>query len=171
MVGETHTVIVAVIEQDGCRLGTSCDEDSAVTLIAVVSEDPVNWVDIAAYWPRYRTPQVPAFGDGLAIEPAEFSEVLAAIEQHESWVVIDLVQKRVMTGRHFDLVGRNQAFAMVVDESGKQHCPMSVHMPPWWELNEQTDANAVDRKRDRAWSVPRVNREVLFGEAMVDDLA
>ncbi len=170
MAGETHTVIVAVIEQDGCHLGTSCDEDSAVTLLAVVSEDPASWADIAAYWPRYRTPQVPEFADGLAIHSADLAEVRAAIGQHESWVVIDLVQKRVMTGRDFDLIGRDQAFTMV-DESGKQHYPLSVHLPPWWELNEQMEANAVDRKRERAWSVPRVNREVLFGEAMVDDLA
>ena len=61
MTGETQTVIVAVIEQDGCRLDMSCDEDSAVTLMAVVSEDPANWADIVAYWPRYRTPQVPEF--------------------------------------------------------------------------------------------------------------
>ena len=170
MAGETNPVILAVIEQDGCRLDTTCDEDAAVTLIAVVSEDPASWADIAAYWPRYRTPQVPEFADGLAIQSAELTEVRAAIGQHESWVVIDLIQKRVMTGRDFQLIGRDQAFAMVV-ESGKQHCPLSVHLPPWWELNEQTEANAVDRKRERGWSVPRVNRDLLFGDALVDDLA
>ena len=171
MASERDKVVVGVLEKDGYRLGMSCDEDSAVTLIAVVSEDPASWADIAAYWPRYRTSQVPEFADGLPIQPADFSDVLAAIDHHESWLVIDLIQKRIMTGRELDLIGRDQAFAMVVDESGKQHCPLSVHLPPWWELTEQTVPNAVKQNRERAWSIPKVNRKVLFGEAMIDDLA
>lgn len=170
MKAEARTIVLAVVEQSGCRLSKCCDEDCAMTLIAVASEDPVTWEDIAAYWQRYRISSVPEFADGLPIQSADWTEARAAIDQHECWVVIDLVQKRILTGRGFDLVGRDEAYTMV-DDSGQKLGPLSVHLPPWWELNEQTDASAVDRARDRAWSIPRVNREVLFGDALFGDLA
>jgi hypothetical protein len=100
-------------------------------LFAVASEDPASWADIAAYWPRYRTPLVPEFADGLAIQSADLAEVRGAFGQHESWVVIDLVQKRIMTGRDFNHIGRDQAFSMM-DASGKQQGALSVHC---WSLS------------------------------------
>jgi len=166
-----QTVVVVILQQHACRLGVSLDEDAATTLIAVASEDPNCWDDIAAYWARYRTPQVPEFADGLAIKPADSATARGALDQHDAWVVIDLIKKRITTGRDFDPIGRDQAFAMVVDENGKQHCPLSVHLPPWWEIHEQTDPSAIDQDRESPLAVPQVNREVLFGEAMIDDLA
>ncbi len=168
---ETQKVVVAIVDPDGCRLGMSLDVDAAMTLFAVASEDPSCWDDIAAYWPRYQTPQVPEFADGLVIEHVEFTAVCDALNQHDSWVVIDLVKKRIITGRDFELVGRDQVFAMVVDETGDQHCPLSVHLPPWWELNEQTHANAIDRDREIPLALRRVDREILFGDALIEDFA
>lgn len=166
-----QSVVVVILEEDGCLLGVSLGEDEALTLVAVASEDPVCWDDVVAYWPRYRTPPVPEFADSLALERVDLTAARAALHQHQSWVVIDLVQRRIITGPEMVPIGRDQAFAMVVDESGEQHCPLSVHLPPWWEMFEQTGPRAVDRVRETPLAVRRVNREVLFGAAMIEDLA
>lgn len=166
-----QTVVVVIVEEDGCRLGVSLNEEQALTLVAVASEDPMCWDDVVDYWPRYRTPPVPEFADKLALEPVDCAAARGALDQHESWVVIDLVRRRIITGPDMETIGRDQAFAMVVEESGQQHWPLSVHLPPWWELFEQTDPDAMDKVRETPLSIPRVNREVLFGAAMIEDLA
>jgi len=86
-------------------------------------------------------------------------------------VLIDLGQKRIATGREFQPVGRDDAFAMVVDDDGRQHCPLSVHLPPWWELHEWVDVDVIDQPRQSPIERPEVNREVLFGETLLADLA
>lgn len=171
MGAETQTVVVVILDQLACRLGMSLDEETAITLIAVASEDPSCWDDITAYWPRYRTPPVPEFADGLAINCVDSATACGALDEHDSWVVIDMFKKRIITGRDFEPVGRDEAFAMVVDERGKQHCPLSVHLPPWWELHDRADASAINQDREAPLAVPRVNREVLFGDALIDELA
>jgi hypothetical protein len=96
---------------------------------------------------------------------------LGAIHESDAWVLIDLGLKRVITGGEFQPVGRDAVFAMVVDEAGRQHCPLSVHLPPWWELEEQADAEAIGQPRQSPIRRPEVNREVLFGEPLLADLA
>ncbi len=171
MDSEAQDVVVVILERDFCHLGTSLDADAAMTVIAVASEDPACWDDIVAYWARYRTPPVAEFADGLSMKSVDTATARDAIRQHDSWVVIDLIKKRITTGCDFEPVGRDQAFAMEVDESGKQHCPLSVHLAPWWEMIEQTDVRAIDQDRESPLTVPRVNREVLFGEPLLEDLA
>lgn len=166
-----QTVVVVIVEEHSCRLGMSLCEEEALTLVAVASEDPMCWEDVVAYWPRYRTPPVPEFADSLAFERVDFAAARGTLDRHESWVVIDLVRRRIITGPGMEPIGRDQAFAMVVEESGEQHWPLSVHLPPWWEMLEQTDPSAMDRDRETPLVVRRVNREVLFGAAMVEDLA
>lgn len=166
-----QTVVVVIVEEDGCRLGISLDEEEALTLVAVTSEDPTCWGDVVAYWPRYHTPAVPEFADSLALERVDFAAARGTLDQHESWVVIDLVRRRIATGPAMEPIGRDQAFAMVVEESGKQRWPLSVHLPPWWEMFEQTDPSAMDRDRETPLTVRRVNREVLFGATLIEDLA
>ena len=166
-----QTVVVVIVEEDGYRLGETLDEEAALTLVAVASEDPVCWDDVVAYWPRYRTPPVPEFADSLALERVDFAAARGTLDRHESWVVIDLVRRRIITGREMEPIGRDQAFAMVVEESGQQHWPLSIHLSPWWEMVEHADPGVMDRDRETPLSVPRVNREVLFGAAMLEDLA
>ncbi len=93
------------------------------------------------------------------------------MNEAHAWVLIDLGQKRIVTGREFQPVGRDEAFAMVVDDHGRQHCPLSVHLPPWWELHEQVDTAVVGQPRQSPIQRPEVNREVLFGETLLADLA
>ena len=166
-----QSVVVVIVAEDGCRLGISLCEEEALTLVAVASEDPRCWDDMVAYWPRYRTPPVPEFADSLALERVDFATARGTLDLHRSWVVIDLVRKRIITGPGMVPIGRDQAFAMVVEESGEQHWPLSIHLPPWWEMFEQTEPSALERPRETPISVPRVNREVLFGTALIEDLA
>jgi hypothetical protein len=168
---EELPVVVALLDERSCRLAASLDADSAVTLIAVASEDPSSWDEMVSYWPRYRTPEMSEFADGLPMQEVDWATAIDAIDETESWCVIDLVQKRICTGRNVMKVDRDAVFAMVTDEKGNQHCPMSVHLPPWWELKEQIEPYVVKKPRDTPIVVPRTNREVLYGSAMIDYLA
>lgn len=169
---ENHDIVAVVIrDREDCRLGLSLDTDAAMTLIAVASEDPSCWEDVIGYWPRYRTPAVCEFLDSLPIVTVDLDTAFGAINETGAWVLIDLGQKRIATGRKFQPVGRDEAFAMVVDDDGRQHCPLSVHLPPWWELYEQVDAHVIGQPRQSPIRRPEVNREVLFGEALLADLA
>ena len=51
---------VIVRDHDGYRLG-NVDSDVATTLIAVVSEDPLDWGEMLDCWPRYSSRAVPEF--------------------------------------------------------------------------------------------------------------
>ncbi|MBM4089289.1 MAG: hypothetical protein FJ276_07650 [Planctomycetes bacterium] len=171
MTDELDSVTVVIHDDEVCRLGTALDTDTAMTLIAVASEDPSCWEELPGYWPRYRTPVVREFIDSLPIAPVDLDAALGAINETDAWVWIDLPQKRILTGRAFQPVGRDAAFAMVVDDNGRQHCPLSVHLPPWWELHEQVEAHVIGQPRHAPIRRPVVNREVLFGEALLADLA
>ncbi len=162
---------VAIIEANRCWYSAAMDEDTALTLFAVASEDPSTWDDIALLWPRYRTPVVPEFASGLSLHASDQKTIQQAITETDRWLVIDLPRKRIVSGRDFLEVGRDQAFVMKVDDDGSQHWPLSIHLPPWWELHEQVSAELVDRDRERPIEVPRPNRTVLYGDALVHDLA
>lgn len=168
---EAERLPVVVIGPDGCRIGRAVEYDSAVTLWATTSEDPHNWDEIAAYWPRYRSPATCEFADALPIAPCTQTTAVNALRQCDDWLVLDLVDKRVFTGRCIQPLGREATLAMVTDEKGNQHCPLPFRLPPWWELHEQVDANCVTQPRQSEIRVPRTNRDVLFGAAMIEDLA
>ena len=60
---------------------------------------------------------------------------------------------------------------MVVDESGNQHFPLSIHLPPWWELHEGASPEAVNEARMSPMNRPHVNRDVLYGDAFLSAVA
>ncbi|MEO8494644.1 MAG: hypothetical protein ABI614_06215 [Planctomycetota bacterium] len=152
-------------------MGLEVEYDSAMTLWATTSEDPHDWDEIAAYWSRYRSPATCDFVDALPIAPCNRPAALNVISQSDDWLVLDFVGKRVFTGRGIQPLGREATLAMVTDEKGNQHCPLPFRLPPWWELHEQVDANCVDQARQSPICVPRTNRDLLFGAAMIEDLA
>ncbi len=168
---EPLPVAVVVIGPDGCRMGRAVEYDSAVTLWATTSEDPHNWDEIAAYWSRYRSPATCEFVDALPIASCTQSAAVNAIKQSDDWLVLDLVGKRVFTGRDIQPLGREATLAMVTDEKRNQHCPLPIRLPPWWELHEQVDANCVDQSRQSEICVPRTNRDLLYGAVMIEELA
>ena len=77
------SVCVVILDQEGCRLSTSMDEDIATTLIGVASEDPVDWSEMIAYWPRYNTRVAPEFASSLPIEIVDCQQLMRAIGETE----------------------------------------------------------------------------------------
>ncbi len=168
---ETDFACVSIIDHDGWQL-LMTDHDIATTLIAVASEDPVDWAEMMACWPRYSSRSVPEFASNLPLEAVDRATAFGAINQSESsWVVLDLVQKRLLTGKAFELITRDACFAMHTDENGDQHDPLSVHLPPWWELEEQTEPDSIQHPRKTGMSLPVVDRHILFGDPLVEYMA
>ncbi len=167
---ELEPVCVVIIDQDGFRHG-SLNEDVATTLVAVASEDPADWSEICSFWPRYQNRMVPEFASSMPIEIVTGEEARQFVSKTDSWIVLDLVENRFLSGKGFQPIGRDACFAMFVDEDGNQADPLSVHFPPWWELHEQVDASVTDQPRDTPLSVPFVDREFLFGGPLLHDLA
>lgn len=168
---KNEAVTVVVLEPDSCLSASVLDVDTATTLIALVSDDPESWDQAMSVWPRYRTPAVCEFVSSVPLEECGTDEAMLALSTAEAWVVIDFRDKRIFVGGDFMPIGRDAAFAMVVDESGKQHCPLSVHLPPWWELHEGAAPDAVTGPRQSPINKPHVDREVLYGDAMLSDIA
>lgn len=168
---EVETTVVAILSDDSCQLGARLDSDVALTLIAVASEDPNCWDDVIAWWPRYQTPAVPEFVDGISLATTEIEEAVQVLAEAAAWVLIDIVQKRILIGGDVQPVQRDDAFSMVVDEDGRQHWPLSIHLPPWWELHQPASVDLIRQPREVAIKKPVVNREVLFGDALLRDLA
>ncbi|MDB2687159.1 hypothetical protein N9Y42_08085 [Mariniblastus sp.] len=163
-------VQVVIMDRESCRLGL-LDEDVAMTLIAVASEDPADWSEMLAYWPRYTSRVVPEYLSSVPLEVVSKECLPESIGESQHWVVIDLEQKRFLSGKAFDPIGRDACFAMHTDEHGDQHDPLSIHLPPWWELREQVEFSAINSPRQSPSKVPRVDREFLFGEPLIEAIA
>ncbi|MFT5525286.1 MAG: hypothetical protein ACI9HK_003253, partial [Pirellulaceae bacterium] len=168
---EDDSVVFVVIEARECWLANALDFDTATTLIALVSEDPGDWSEALDNWPRYRTPVVCEFASALSFALIDRDDAIQVIRQTKSWVVLDFPAKRIVTGHEFMQVGRDATFAMIVDESGDQHSPVSVHLPPWWELHEQVDTRVIDQPRQSPIEKPFVNRDVLYGAPLLNAIA
>lgn len=167
---ENEVVCVVVIDQDGWQL-LRTDGDLATTLIGVASEDPVDWGEMMAYWPRYATGDAPEFASNLLMEAIEPTEAIEALKATDNWIVLDLCQKRFLSGPDFDEVTHDACFALSIDEDGQQCDPLSIHLPPWWELEEHTEVDAILRPRKSDVSLPFVDREFLFGAPLIEYFA
>lgn len=168
---QDETVSVSIIDPARCLLASNLDTDTTMTLIALVSEDPADWEEAMSVWDRYRTPVVCEFISSLPFEATTPAEVIQVCQSSEAWVVIDFTNKRVCTGGAFMPVGRDAVFAMVEDESGKQHCPLSVHLPPWWELHEAVAAEVIGEPRQTPVNRPHLDRNALYGDLFLKDVA
>jgi hypothetical protein len=164
------SVCAVILDHEACQMAVT-NEDIALTLIAVASEDPADWAEMIAYWPRYTTRVVPEFASNLPFEIVDHQQIIHAVSETESWIVLDLVQKRFLSGRAFPPITRDACFAMHTDEKGQQHDPLSIHFAPWWELHEQVDPNEIDRPRQSPIEVPFVDRDFLFGAPLIHNLA
>ena len=171
MVEEEEPVALVVFEASRCLMARRLDLDEVTTVIALISEDPASWDEALSAWPRYWTPAVCEFASSLPIEEADREEAATVIATAESWVAIDFRDQRLLSGGKFMPVGRDATFAMVVDETGRQHCPLSIHLPPWWELREGVAPELVNRPRQSPIQKPHVDRDVLYGDALLSSIA
>jgi len=168
---DDEAVTVVVFDPSCCLIAENLDTDTVTTLIALVSDDPASWDEAMSVWRRYRTPAVCEFISSVPLEPTDRDEMNRALLSADAWVVIDFQSKRVCTGGQFIPIGRDSVFAMVEDELGKQHCPLSVHLPPWWELHEAVTPDVVSEPRQSPMNRPHVDRDVLYGNAFLTEIA
>ncbi|GAA5507710.1 hypothetical protein [Novipirellula caenicola] len=176
MSDENGPAAVAVLDAHGCHFIRTVDPDTALTLFAVVSEDPHDWDEIVDYWPRYRTPVVCEFLSGLAVENLDQKTAIETIRECDAWMVLDLNEKRLITGPGVPAIGRDEAFSMAQDDASEeerqsQNYPLSIHLPPWWELHEQVDTAVIDAPRETPINKPHVDRNVLYGDPLIQDIA
>lgn len=168
---ENDRVVFGVLDERACWLAVGLDEATAMTLVALVSEDPADWNELLDNWSRYRSPAVCDFPSSLPFVRGERDAIIHAVGETKSWVVVDFPSRRIVTGLEFSPIGRDAVFAMAVDEAGNQRWPLSVHLPPWWELHEQVAASFIDQPRQSPIEKPIVDRDVLYGDALLGDIA
>lgn len=170
---EAEMTFAIVRDQEGYRLA-NVDSDISTTLIAVASEDPEDWSEVLRCWPRYTSRVVPEFASALTFELVARDDAISAIQESDRWILIDLVEKRYLSGVGTQLIERDACFARHTDDEGKQHDPLSVHFAPWWELQEHldhSDLELLQRPRESPINIQRPDREILFGEPLIHDLA
>lgn len=168
---ETELWTMVVIDASGTRLAERLDSDTALTLLGLMSEDPSDWEEALDCWPRYRSPVVCEFPSSLPLSKVALATALSALEANDQWIVLDLVQKRVLTAPTMTLIGRDPAYDMCAAGEEQPCCPLFIHLPPWWELLEQVPVGAVSAVRTSPIDKPHVDRNVLYGDALLNDLA
>ena len=171
MTQSNSSVTVVIIEKSYCLIALDCSFETATTLIALIYDDPENWAEATSLWPRYRTPPVHEFISSIPFEDVDFIQSIEHLATAESSVAIDFREKRIFNGGSFTPVGRDAVLAMVVYESGVQRYPLSIHLPPWWELHEGANHRALQQHRQAPIDKPSVDREVLYGDAFLADIA
>jgi hypothetical protein len=85
--------------------------------------------------------------------------------------VIDFPNKRILIGGRFMPVGRDAFLSMFAGDESEHLGILCVHIPPWWELDESATVDAVDQPRRLPIRKPHVDRQVLYGDALLNDLA
>jgi hypothetical protein len=150
------------------------DSDTAVSLIATLSEDPASWSELLAYWPRYRTPVVLQDLNELRFTSEstdQQSRRLEPVLADDGWLFIDFDEKRIATSPSLSFSGRDHVFDLFSDRSPEKRWPLSIHLPPWWELLDATRPQAITQARSRPLVIPKTDREFLYGKPMIEYFA
>ncbi len=162
---------LVVIDASGIRLAERLGSDTALTLLGLMSEDPASWEEALGFWPRYRSPAVCELPSSLSLAKVDLATALSALEANDEWMVLDMVQKRVLTDPEMMLIGRDPAYDMRGSQDEGPSCPLFIHLPPWWELLEQVPVSAVSATRTTPIDKPSVDREILYGDEFLHDLS
>jgi hypothetical protein len=168
---ESEVPTLVVLESSNSLKVGELENDTAITLMALVSDDPSSWEEAMSVWPRYRTSAVCEFASILPLEEMDRESAMHALFDAEAWIAINFDTKQIFTGGQLQEMGRDAVFAMVVDEDGEQHSPLSIHLPPWWELHEGATASDVNQPRQSPIRKPIVNRDILYGNPFLAEIA
>ncbi|WP_153557739.1 hypothetical protein [Roseimaritima sediminicola] len=167
---ESDPVLVVVRDSSGWLLGDAVQYDAALTLWASLSEDPHDWQEVAAYWPRYRTPVVAGEVTDLALHASDRETAFRRLGSTADWLLFDLVDKRIFTGREIQLLTPHATLELAPKEASQSY-PLPFHLPPWWELHEHVEAEAAKSPRENEPRIPHADRDLLYGDVMLKDLA
>jgi hypothetical protein len=168
---ETDLCTVVVLESSRSLIAQRLEEDLALTIMGLISDDPGTWEEAKSVWPRYRSPAVCEAPESLPFDESSLTEVMEVLAVSESWMVIDFQTKRILSGGSFEPVGRDASLAMTLDKKGRDKCPLVIHIPPWWELHEGASLFSIHEPRQEPMSKPRVDREILYGAPFLSCLA
>lgn len=169
------TCTVVVLFADFCGL-LQTSGDTAMTIAATLSEDPTDWAEVVAYWPRYQTPVVESEIVSLSFVEFSHDAMLEHLRQCEEWIVVDFNRRRLLTSPSMKLGNRNCAFDLYAESDRSKRWPLSIHLPPWWELHDSIRVSALASRlqKPRPASermVPLTNRKLLYGEALTSFIA
>ena len=168
---ESILVVVVGSQNTGVRSSKTVQKayvspEIAFTIWATCSEDPHSWDELVANWPRYRTDAVPEFLSTVPLTECSLQQAVVAAENKPDWIFVDFCQKRILTGPGIESLGRNVTLALADDNEKSQ--PLPFHLPPWWKLQEQTNASSLLSDRSRDPAMPYSDRPFLYGDALYD---
>jgi hypothetical protein len=165
-----QTCSLVLIESSRWQIA-DVDEDTGLTLLAVISEDPSSWSEMAAYWPRYRTPATSEFADAVSWMETDPESILARLRSVDDWLAIDLPQKRLLASSGWGNITAHMTYAMSPSPSCREQWPLSVDLPPWWEWLNDSRPEQIRQSRRSPIDRPQPNRAVLYGAPLIRFLA
>lgn len=165
------SVTVVLIDFNSILVAKNLSVKISQMLIALVSDDPSTWAEATSLWPRYQTRAVNESTGDLPFESAGRDQAIKVLEESEAWVAIDFPNKRLFSGGLSAPIERDGVYAMGFDDSGNKHCPLSIHLPPWWEVHDAATPIALHEPRNLPINKPRVDRDVLYSDPFLEDIA
>ncbi|MCA9065822.1 MAG: hypothetical protein KDA96_22295, partial [Planctomycetaceae bacterium] len=165
------SVTVVILDADGCRIAEGIEDLTAIVLWATLSDDPATWGELLDCFPRYQVPAVTEFPDSLPFRACSADDVLAAIGADTCWMALDLTSCRAFCGPGLEPPEQNVILAAECGPNGEQKSPLPIHLPPWWEQHESASAAIVFERRTTLIEIPMTNREFLYGDALISELA
>jgi len=162
-------VAILIVDEHRARLAAEVDDWDAITLLACLSDDPLDWSELKAVWPRHRTPASAEFAaDSLPVADTEFESAVASLNDDEPWMVIDFRNKRICCGTANGEMKREACYRSV---DGDRPGRVRIHLPPWWEFHIQCQPNQVLEPRLTELKIPACRRDFLWGPALAAGLA
>ncbi len=158
----THQTMAVVIDHESVRVLHPLNDVDALVLQACSAEDPAAWDDVAMVWPRYKFhPENTEFADGFPLRQTSLADAIALLADVPAWFVLDLKQRRVLTGGQFPLLRLRHT---PIDEDGP--LTHSTVLPPWWELLQHVSPDTISSPRSAPLIIPDPRRDVLWGSTL-----
>ena len=164
-------VSVLVIDPTQCLFADSIHEDYAITMAALVSEDPTDWAEAVRVWPRYRTPAVCKDIEDIPLEKIDLQDAIDILRGAPAWVVIDFPNKRLFHAGDMIQLEPDSILDTNPDEESDDDWLLIMHLPPWWEMHAESYVGAISLPRESEIKKRVVNRDLLYGAPLLRDLA
>jgi hypothetical protein len=158
----SHACMALVIDGESVRLLHPLNNVDAMALLACSAEDPATWVDVSLVWSRYKFHlENTEFAESFPIRQTSFCEAISLLEDATAWFVLDLKQRRVVTGGQFPLLRLRHSSNDV--DGPLTHTTV---LPPWWELLQHEAPNTIRSVRSTPLIIPNPRRKVLWGPSL-----
>ncbi|TWU04500.1 coiled-coil domain-containing protein [Stieleria varia] len=168
---ENEPVTLLVVDHDIVRLAHHVPDWDATTLVVCLSEDPVDWAEVQLIWPRYQTSLSEPSADAIGFDEVTLSDAVSALKESGPWIVVDLPRKRVFAGGGYPEIPRDSWCAAGEETQRGYECQISLHMPPWWQMNNDSLIDDILEPRVPMPVVADPCRDVLWGEALEEFFA